>query len=134
MWRNAEQISGFRVKWETIQGVEGYPPHIDMLGSPSYLDHYQRWDVPEGYEITELTVHSNLGGQYLKYLKFTSKSIEGLIEEFEFGEAVPEFLPPEPQENEEMLDGEGQGDEEDVLGLEDEEEVEDPYEGFYYTL
>ena len=58
--------------------------------------------MPDGYEIIELTVHSNLHGQYLKYLKFTAKNFDGLIEEFEFGEAVPEFIPPEPEPEPEL--------------------------------
>ena len=32
-----------------------------------------------------------MNGEYLQYLKFVSKTFDGLIEEKEFGDSVPEF-------------------------------------------
>ena len=66
-----------------------------------------------------------MDGEYLQYLKFVSKTFDGLIEEKEFGDSVPEF---EAEIEVESTDEEAESDSESsstrLLSA-------DPYEGLH---
>ena len=101
--------------------ITGYPAQTFVYGLPDYLDEYQRWDIQEGYEVISIVAHANLDGDYLQYLKFVSKTFDGLIEEKEFGDSVPEF-----ESTDEEVESDSGASSSRMLSA-------DPYEGLHQT-